>query len=147
MGLQSFHAGMTWLQYDWKESREMNADGSLSWQRQDQWQLVSRLSGSGTLDDPFAPAQSSTGMMGGQSIGRGHRQGSSRGRQAMPRGRQTCLNKACSLFNRASAGCHYGKKCIYAHRCTQWHSEEHGRQNCPSLNTKGDRSGQFHCIN
>ena len=147
IGLQSFHAGMTWLQYDWKARREMNADGSLSWQRRDPWQLVSCLPGSGTLDDPFAPTQSSAGMMGGQSSGTTYRQGSSRGRQATPGGRQRHLNKTCGLFNRAPAGCHYGEECIYAHRCTQCRSEEHGRRNCPLLNTEGDRSGQFRRTN
>ena len=33
MGLQSFHMGMTCLHYDWKARKEMNADGSLFWQR------------------------------------------------------------------------------------------------------------------
>ena len=132
--------GMTCLHYDWKARKEMNADGSLFWQRWDPWQLLSCLQGSGTLDGPFVPAQNPAGITGGHVRGTSQRQGSNRGWLTRPGGRQRCPDKVCGLFNRAPAGCHYGEKCIYAHRC---HSEDNGRWNCPSLNAEEDRSGQF----
>ena len=58
------------------------------------------------------------------------------GRQATLGGRQRCLNKACSLFNRPPAGYHYGEGCIYAHRCTLCQSEEQGRWNWILKETK-----------
>ena len=88
----SSDARMTWLHYDWKAWREMNTDGSLSWQRWDPWLLVLRL-----LHDR------------GLGNGTSQRQVSCRGRLAMPGGGQRHLNKACSLFNRDPAGWHYGR--------------------------------------
>ena len=146
--LQSFQAGMTWLHYDWKARQEMNADGSLSWQRRDPRQLVSCLPGFRTLDDPYAPIQNPVGSMrtsqgnGGYGTSAAVRQGSNRGRQLTAGGRQRCLNTARGLFNRASAGCHYGKECIYAHQYTQCRSKEHGRHNCLALVAEGDRNGE-----
>ena len=45
----------------------------------------------------------------GLGNGTSQRQGSCRGRLAMPRGGLRHLNKACGLFNRDTAGWHYGR--------------------------------------
>ena len=34
------HGGMSWLQYEWRSWREMNAEGVEAWQRWDPWQLL-----------------------------------------------------------------------------------------------------------
>ena len=71
-------------------------------------------------------------------------QTSSKGQPYMPGGRRKRLNRACPLFNKAWAGCHYGEECIYAHRCSVCKEEDHGKLACPSRNQEGEKEGLMH---
>ena len=53
MWLQATYGGMSWIQYDWRSHREMNAEGVESWQKWDPWQLLSCLPGTTRMENYF----------------------------------------------------------------------------------------------
>ena len=146
MRLHTTHVGTAWLQYDWRPRREMNAEGVEAWQRWDPWQLPSCLPGASAKEDRPAintdipqPAQP-TKHQGQPGPGNTHPI-PSMGQALTPGGRARRLNRACPLFNKARAGCHYGDECIPAHRCSACKKEDHGRCTRP---TRGQESEKPH---
>ena len=144
MRLQAMYGGMSWIQYDWRSRREMNAEGMESWQKRDPWQLLSCLPGTTMKEDCFAINTDAPGPV--QSVK--HQQGfggmymtQNKGQPFTPGGRRWKLNRVCPLFNKSWAGCHYGEECIYAHRCSVCKKEDYGRCACPSRNQEGEREG------
>ena len=143
MRLQATHGGMSWLQYDWRSRREMNA-GVEAWQRRDPWQLLSCLPGTTTMEDCFAVTTEVPGPV--QPVK--HQSGlgvpyltPGRGQLFTPAGRRQKWNRVCPLFNKARAGCHYGEECIYVHRCSVCKREDHGKWTCPARNQKVEKDG------
>ena len=146
MRLQATCGGMSWLQYDWRSRREMNAEGVESWQKRDPWQLLSCLPGTTTGDDCFT-INAEPPRLGQQSAK--HHPGfggihltTSKGQPLTPGGRRRRLNRVCPLFNKTRAGCHYGEECIFAHRCSVCKKDDHGRWAC--RNQDGERESLLH---
>ena len=147
MRLQAMYGGMSWIQYDWRSRREMNAEGVESWQKRDPWQLLSCLPGTTRMEDCFTlhtdlpgPVQQVKQQPGSGGI----YPMSSKGQFFTPAGRRRRVNRVCPLFNKSRAGCHYGDECIFGHRCSVCKKEDHGKYACPSRNQDGDKEGLMH---
>ena len=141
------YGGMSWIQYDWRSQRKMNAEGMESWQKCDPWQLLSCLPGMTMKEDCFAINTDAPGAVQSEK----HQQGfggmymtQNKGQPFTPGGRRQKLNRVCPLFNKSRAGCHYGEEYIYAHRCSMCKKEDHGRCACLSRSQEGEREGLMH---
>ena len=124
--------GLAWFHYDWKARRETCAMGPTEWGKCDPRQLLC-TPGGGFMEDPFDPLPEGTPS--------GKEAGLSPVTPARPRqpplqqrsGGSSARKQGgiCRLFNRAPAGCSYGDRCIFVHRCTVCRRTDHGRRNCP----------------
>ena len=124
--------GLAWFHYDWKARRETCAMGPTEWGKCDPRQLLC-TPGGGFMEDPFDPLPEGTPS--------GKEAGLSPVTPARPRqpplkqrsGGSSARKQGgiCRLFNRAPAGCSYGDRCIFVHRCTVRRRTDHGRRNCP----------------
>ena len=147
MRLQAMYVGMSWIQYDWRSRREMNAEGVESWQKRGPWQLLSCLLGTTRMEDCFTLHTDLPGpvqLVKQQPGSGGIYPMSSKGQLFTPAGRRRKVNRVCPLFNKSRAGCHYGDECIFGHRCSVCKKEDHGKYASPSRNQEGDREGLTH---
>lgn len=106
MRLHATHGGSSWLQYDWRSKREMNAEGVEVWRRRDPWQLLSCLPGASAKEDCFAintdnPLVVQPTKHGQPGLGNTYSI-PSRGQAFTPKGRRRKLNRVCPLFNKVA---------------------------------------------
>lgn len=130
--LEQSIGGLGWLQYDWRTRKELCAEGSTTWGKQDTWQLLACLPNTSTSLDPFdvtpQELRSNLSPAGGGAAVRVKGTGSSSQGQPGPPSRRGGI---CRLFNRAPAGCPYAEECIFTHRCSICRRTDHGRRRCP----------------